>query len=92
MMLMSSQEVLIVKIKLSKILKPSTEVEGFTSFFHNCQTLKTERANNGLEFLTLVTQTVIVTEISSDSHVSGVPGLGAVTCALLYAVNGLAAV
>lgn len=68
-------------------------MEGFAIFFfHDCQTLKTERANNGLDFLTLVTRIVIVTEISSDSHVSGVPGLGAVTCALLYAVNGLAAV
>lgn len=68
-------------------------MEGFAIFFHRIgKHLRQKRANNGLEFLSLVTRTVIVTEISSDSHVSGVPGLGAVTCALLYAVNGLAAV
>lgn len=46
------------------------------------------RANNNLEFSTVVTKnTIIVIEISFDTHVSGDPGLCAIIPALLMFLN-----
>lgn len=42
--------------------------------FYFYETIQTLRVNNDSEFSTLVTRTLIVSEISSDTHVSGTLG------------------
>lgn len=67
----------------------STKVRDYVNhvFFFTIGIIVSQGVNNNLEFLTVVAKTLIVTEISFDSHVPDDPGLSAIIRALLTFLN-----